>query len=54
MPQPDPIPPPPRFMGRTGDVNAFFGLMLDNFANLLAVGLLTTVFEFPTNFALRR
>jgi AGZA family xanthine/uracil permease-like MFS transporter len=36
-----------------GDVNAFFGLMLDNVADLLlAVGLLATVFEFPTDFAL--
>ncbi|MFV1964488.1 MAG: permease [Pirellulaceae bacterium] len=37
-----------------GDVNAFFGLMLDNIADLLLmVGLLTAVFGFPTNFALR-
>jgi AGZA family xanthine/uracil permease-like MFS transporter len=37
-----------------GDVNAFFGLMLDNVANLLlTVGLLATVFGFPTNVALR-
>lgn len=37
-----------------GDVNAFFGLMLDNIAGLLMmVGLLHTVFEFPTKFALR-
>ena len=37
-----------------GDVNAFFGLMLDNVADLLlAVGLLVGVFGFPTNFALR-
>lgn len=37
-----------------GDVNAFFGLMLDNVADLLlAVGLLTAVFGFPTNVALR-
>ena len=36
-----------------GDVNAFFGLMLDNIADLLlTVGLLAVVFEFPTNFAL--
>jgi adenine/guanine/hypoxanthine permease len=36
-----------------GDVNAFFGLMLDNVADLLlAVGLLAGVFEFPTDFAL--
>jgi AGZA family xanthine/uracil permease-like MFS transporter len=38
-----------------GDVNAFFGLMLDNIADLLlAVGLLHEVFAFPTEFALRR
>jgi AGZA family xanthine/uracil permease-like MFS transporter len=36
-----------------GDVNAFFGLMLDNIADLLlAVGLLAGVFEFPAAFAL--
>jgi AGZA family xanthine/uracil permease-like MFS transporter len=39
---------------KPGDVNAFFGLMLDNIADLLlAVGLLTAVFGFPTNVALR-
>jgi AGZA family xanthine/uracil permease-like MFS transporter len=38
-----------------GDVNAFFGLMLDNVANLLlTVSLLGAVFAFPTEFALRR
>jgi AGZA family xanthine/uracil permease-like MFS transporter len=37
-----------------GDVNAFFGLMLDNVANLLlTVSLLRVAFEFPANFALR-
>jgi len=37
-----------------GDVNAFFGLMLDNVANLLlTVSLLKVVFAFPTEFALR-
>ena len=37
-----------------GDVNAFFGLMLDNIADLLlTVGLLATVFHFPTTFALQ-
>jgi AGZA family xanthine/uracil permease-like MFS transporter len=36
-----------------GDVNAFFGLMLDNIADLLLmVGLLTVAFGFPTKFAL--
>ena len=37
-----------------GDVNAFFGLMLDNVANLLlTVSLLSAVFEFPAKIALR-
>jgi AGZA family xanthine/uracil permease-like MFS transporter len=37
-----------------GDVNAFFGLMLDNIADLLlTVGLLAGVFHFPTTFALQ-
>lgn len=37
-----------------GDVNAFFGLMLDNIADLLlTVGLLAAVFGFPTRFALQ-
>jgi len=37
-----------------GDVNAFFGLMLDNIADLvLAVGLLASVFQFPASFALQ-
>lgn len=37
-----------------GDVNAFFGLMLDNIANLvLAVSLLSASFGFPASFALR-
>jgi len=36
-----------------GDVNAFFGLMLDNVADLvLTIGLLHLAFGFPTNFAL--
>ncbi|MGY8771267.1 MAG: permease, partial [Pirellulales bacterium] len=36
-----------------GDVNAFFGLMLDNIADLLlTIGLLATVFHFPTKFAI--
>lgn len=38
----------------TGDVNAFFGLMLDNVANLLlTVSLLTGIFAFPTDVAIR-
>jgi len=37
-----------------GDVNAFFGLMLDNVAGMvLAVSLLAEVFKFPAQFALR-
>jgi AGZA family xanthine/uracil permease-like MFS transporter len=37
-----------------GDVNAFFGLMLDNIADLvLTVGMLAAAFEFPTTFALQ-
>jgi AGZA family xanthine/uracil permease-like MFS transporter len=37
-----------------GDINAFFGLMLDNVANLLlCVGLLSSVYNFPATFALR-
>lgn len=36
-----------------GDVNAFFGLMLDNIADLLlTIGLLAAVFNFPTSFAI--
>ncbi len=38
---------------RVGDINAFFGLMLDNIAGLvLMVGLLAGVFSFPVSFAL--
>lgn len=37
-----------------GDVNAFFGLMLDNVADLaLMVGLMSSAFGFPASFALR-
>ena len=37
-----------------GDINAFFGLMLDNIARLvLAVGMLSSIFSFPVEFALR-
>ncbi|MDX1944758.1 MAG: permease [Pirellulaceae bacterium] len=45
----------PRYeWAKAGDVNAFFGLMLDNVANLLlTVSLLSVVFEFPTKVALR-
>ena len=39
---------------RKGDINAFFGLMLDNIAGLvLMVSLLANVFSFPVTFALR-
>ena len=48
---------PPRTSGyrwaAPGDVNAFFGLSLDNLADLvLAVSLLATVFDYPAQFAL--
>ena len=44
----------PYLWAAPGDVNAFFGLMLDNVAQLLlTVSLLSAVFAFPTNFALR-
>ncbi len=37
-----------------GDANAFFGLMLDNIAGLvLTVGMLSGIFGFPVDFALR-
>ena len=37
-----------------GDVNAFFGLMLDNIAGLvLAVTMLSTIFHFPVDFILK-
>lgn len=36
----------------SGDINAFFGLLLDNFAGLvLTVSLLSTIFNFPAEFA---
>lgn len=38
----------------TGDINAFFGLMLDNIANMiLTVSLLAIIFGFPAEFAIR-
>ncbi len=38
----------------SGDINAFFGLMLDNLAGLiLAVGMLAGIFGFPVNFSIR-
>ncbi|MEM8735590.1 MAG: permease, partial [Planctomycetota bacterium] len=37
-----------------GDVNAFFGLMLDNVAGLvLTVTMLSSIFGFPIDFAIR-
>ena len=40
--------------GGTGDINAFFGLTLDNIAGMvLAVSMLHEVFGFPAEFALR-
>ena len=37
-----------------GDLNAFFGLMLDNIAGLvLTVGMLASIFQFPVDFSLR-
>ncbi len=37
-----------------GDINSFFGLVLDNLAGLiLALGLLDVVFQFPVDFAIR-
>ena len=54
MPQPSQSQPSRGSWAAPGDVNAFFGLMLDNFANLLlTVGLLAVVFEFPTSFAIQ-
>ncbi|HZZ72343.1 MAG TPA: permease [Pirellulales bacterium] len=39
---------------RAGDINAFFGLMLDNLAGLvLTVSMLATAFGFPANFTVR-
>ncbi len=38
----------------SGDINAFFGLMLDNIADLLmTVGLLAGIYKFPASFTLR-
>jgi len=54
VPQPEPPHLNRASWAAPGDINAFFGLMLDNFANLLlTVGLLAVVFEFPTNFAIQ-
>ena len=54
MPEPQKPPLQPYLWAAPGDVNAFFGLMLDNVAQLLlTVATLSAVFAFPTNFALR-
>ncbi len=54
MPEQIPAPAKPLIWAATGDVNAFFGLMLDNIADLLLmVSLLTAVFAFPTDVAIR-
>ena len=46
-------PSPPYRWATAGDVNAFFGLALDNLADLvLAVSLLSSVFGYPLEFAL--
>jgi len=51
-----PHPPPatsPYRWATPGDINAFFGLTLDNLADLvLAVSLLAAVFDYPVQFAL--
>ena len=47
--------PPHRYRwAQTGDVNAFFGLMLDNIAGLLLMVGLLTGFGFPADFAVSR
>ena len=54
MPDRNPSPAKPIAWAAAGDVNAFFGLMLDNVADLLLmVSLLTGVFAFPTDVAIR-
>ena len=54
MPERKSSPAKPIAWAAAGDVNAFFGLMLDNVADLLLmVSLLTGVFAFPTDVAIR-
>src|SRR6478672_5962874 len=54
MPERNSPPARPIAWAATGDVNAFFGLMLDNVADLLLmVSLLTGAFAFPTDVAIR-
>ena len=48
-----PAPAQPYRWATPGDINAFFGLALDNLADLvLAVSLLAVVFDYPAQFAL--
>ena len=53
---PLPVAPPSRYAwAARGDVNAFFGLMLDNIGDMiLMAGLLIGVFGFPRDFVLTR
>jgi adenine/guanine/hypoxanthine permease len=54
MPERNSPPAKPLAWVAAGDVNAFFGLMLDNVADLLLmVSLLTAAFAFPTDVAIR-
>jgi len=54
MPERNSPPARPVLWAATGDVNAFFGLMLDNVADLLLmISLLTGAFAFPTEVAIR-
>jgi len=47
--------PPHRYhWARTGDINAFFGLMLDNVAGLILMVALLSGFGFPADFAVSR
>jgi AGZA family xanthine/uracil permease-like MFS transporter len=49
------LAPPGYAWARRGDVNAFFGLMLDNIGNMiLMAGLLVMVFRMPSEFVLTR
>ena len=54
MPERNSVQAKPITWAAAGDVNAFFGLMLDNVADLLLmVSLLTAAFAFPTDVAIR-
>ena len=50
------MPPPPRYRwAAPGDVNAFFGLMLDNVMNLVILaGILIFVFKMPSDIVYTR